>query len=138
MAAALGVTQRTVGEWLGSKRDGSNSRKTNTSTPFQPRPSTPPLMVELGEEIELAYRPVAKAAHKQGAKKGGNTAGKGRPSRVSSRETFPKPKQDDTKRTRAQAAAASYGRDNGHNPLTRIQYDERPLRLLGRSSTNHP
>jgi len=67
----------------------------------------PTLKVELAQEIEIAFGPQAEAAKEEGRKRGGKTAGRGRPKANSFRESFPKAKQDDAKRARAQGAAAA-------------------------------
>jgi ParB-like chromosome segregation protein Spo0J len=66
---------------------------------------TPMEAVAMGADVEKAYRPLAEEKQDEGRKTGGKAGGKGRPAN-SFGENFPKPKRDESARTRAVAAAA--------------------------------
>lgn len=64
------------------------------------------------------YKPEAEKAQEEGKKKGGETGGRGRP-KDSSSTTYTKAKQDDAKRAKHQAAAAT-----GYSAATLAKVEE--------------
>ncbi len=63
--------------------------------------------VSIGKATAKIYKPKAEAKQAEGQKRGGKTGGKGRPQTDSSRATYPKAKQDETKRSNEQASKAA-------------------------------
>jgi N6-adenosine-specific RNA methylase IME4 len=63
--------------------------------------------VAMGRSVTEAAKAMAKAAHQEGVKRGGETAGKGRPKDNSSGANCTTPKRDNSKRTKAKEAQAA-------------------------------